>query len=234
MTRVKLIWILLIIPLVIALSNCGGQRYIAGRQFLLDGRSESPGYGLYSYILFSKAPSEHTREAYISVIESYLSSIQKIEELQKYIRRDSLNIVYLPLKVDTQIEFNNLDTRQQAQWLLDNYDYARATVYLAKFPENLSNGPYLVSHTKPLSRVSSVSSEYIVQDMGNVHHRVVSLWVESFLEQTAKAEFWDGEHLSRFAHELRNVIAIAADGLGVVADSISWWRVKLGEWIVQK
>ena len=234
MRRYSLVWITTIVTLTLLLHSCSSQKYIAGRGYLVSLKQEEQGFGLYSYILFSKPSTVHTRELYLSVIENYLNSIPRIEELQRYVGRDSLNLVSLPLLRKPLSSFGSLDDRQKAQWLLDNYDYARAKVYLSKFEASLTKGPYIVSHTKALSVVNSVTEGYIVQNLSQVNARVVSLWVDAFLQQSAKAEFWDGEHLNRFVYDLRNFIANAAEGLKEVSDSLSWWKAKLDEWIVQK
>lgn len=226
--------ILLIVAAVIALNRCSAPRYQTGRTYLAHQYAEQPNYGLYSYFLFSERPESHQKEKYIAFIESYLNSIEKIETREEYTGRDSLNICYIPINFELNDSIKQLDIKQKSEWILENYDFARAKFFLNKMDQDLLKGPYIISYNNPLSRVSVIDGKYLLQDLSNVHHRVIPLWIDEFLRQSSKAEYWDEEHLQNFTNDLRNSIAIAADGLIEIEKSLEWWEKSFNSWIALK
>ena len=109
-----------------------GQR-IAARAFLVMGAKEDAGYGLYSYLLFGSPPTDSTRPRYLKAIQAYLTLIQTVTDMRAYRSADQLNITYLPVKVRTP-------DSPAAEWLLDNYDFARARVLLDLLPSAIRQG----------------------------------------------------------------------------------------------
>ena len=71
-----------------------------------------------------------------------------------------------------------------------------------------------------------------MQDFSKVHNKVVSLWMDEFLEQSSLVEFWNNEELKNFSNDLRNAIAIGAEGLTEIKKSFLWWEETLQGWIV--
>ncbi|MDA3953797.1 MAG: hypothetical protein PF485_09125 [Bacteroidales bacterium] len=229
MKKVNVVLLLKIVT--IAFNRCSMPRYQAGRAYLAHSFNEQTNYGLYSYFLFSKRPESHQKERYIIFIESYLNSMEKIEDHEEYIGRDSLNICYMPINFELSDSIKQLDIKQKSEWILKNYDYARAKFFLNKIDQELLTGPYIISYKRPLSLVSAIDGKYLLQDLSNVHLRVVPLWIDEFLKQSSKAKYWDEEHLKNLTNDLRNTIAIAADGLQDVSESLQWWQESLNSWI---
>lgn len=234
MKKNKILFFSILIILIVLLNECAAPRYQAGRNYLIKGTEEKTGYGLYSYILFSKNPDEHSQSKYLALMVAYLNNVSEIDGLESYISRDSLNIVYIPLVASPTDDFKHFDNKQKAMWLINNYDYARARYYLNKFERELIEGPYIVSYKIPIVQASMITNEYLIQDLSYVHHRVVSLWMDEYLKQSSKTEYWDREYLMNFVNDLRNSIAIAADGLEDVSESLNWWKESLKDWIALK
>ncbi len=210
-------------------------KFQASRALLIENTSERPGYGLYSYILLSKASDPINNDKYLALIESYLNKIPETEKTEHYISRKQINIIYLPLTAESPNGFKNFNIQQKCNWILDNYDFVRAGYYLSKFTdEQIGNGPYIVSYMKPLSSDSAITNKYLIQDLSYVHPRIVSLWVDEFLKQSSKTKYWDKENLNKFADVLRNSIAIGADGLKEVSESLEWWKKSVNNWIAIK
>ena len=71
---------------------------LSGRHYLLPGDLESPGYGLYSYLLFSSPPrTGEERDRYLKTIEACLLVLQDVDDfLRRHVRRRSLNATYIP------------------------------------------------------------------------------------------------------------------------------------------
>ena len=53
-----------------------------GRDFLVKGNSEAPGYGLYSYVLLSGRPTEESKPRYLATIRACLDQIETVEGLE--------------------------------------------------------------------------------------------------------------------------------------------------------
>jgi len=230
----KYLVLTLIIILFIIVNRCSSRRYQAGRNYLVKDTEEIIGYGLYSYLLFSEKPNDDLKEKYSAIIEAYLNKVPEIENLDNYVSIDSLNIFYIPILIIPDNNFSNWDIKEKSEWIINYYDYGRARIYLNKFEEELNNGPYIVSYAKTFSQVASIKNKYLIQDLSYVHNRVIPLWMDEFLMQSSKAEYWDGKELQNFANDLRNSIAIAADGLTEVTESLLWWKDSLKAWIILK
>lgn len=208
----------------------GTVRYQAGKSFLIRKSFEERGYGLYSYLLFTEEPGESAQERYEASIESFLKKVPDVQDLDSFTSKDSLNICYIPLVAKPGNDFRSMSLKEKSKWILVNYDYARSKTYLAKVAITIG-GPYLVSYKVPLHRVSLEEGRILIQDLSNVHPKVVSLWIDQFLLQSSKEKYWDGKDLQSFVDSLRNSIAIGAEGLRVVGESLDWWNDKLKEWI---
>jgi hypothetical protein len=224
MLRNKLIFRIILISAILIFNKCGSLKYQAGREYLVNGADEQKKYGLYSYFLFSKRPDEHQKIRYIAVIESYLNSIEKIEKHEENYKKSELNICYIPVETMPDISFENLNIKEKSVWILDNYDYARARYFLNKIDPELLKGPYIISYEKPLSKVTKLKTKFLFQNMSNVEPELISLWIDEFLKQSSKVKYWDEKHLNNFTNDLRNLIAIAAEGLDKISKSLKWWE----------
>jgi hypothetical protein len=123
---------------------------LSGRHYLLPGDIESPGYGLYSYLLFSSPPrTDEERNRYLKTIEACLPVLQDVDDfLRRHVRRRNLNATYIPLKHVPDPGKSNGDWSGS---VLAAYDYAAAQILLARIQQTRQGGPYLVSVLKPLS-----------------------------------------------------------------------------------
>lgn len=224
MLRNKMILIFILISAILIFNKCASLKYQAGREYLVNGANEQKNYGLYSYFLFSKRPEEHQKGRYFAVIESYLNSIEKIEKHEENYKKSELNICYIPVETEPDIYFEKLSVKERSEWIIENYDYAKARYFINKLDPELLKGPYIISYKKPLSKVSELKTKYLFQNMSNVEPELITLWIDEFLKQSSKAKYWDEEHLNNFTNDLRNTIAIAAEGLDKVAKSLKWWK----------
>jgi hypothetical protein len=190
------------------------------RALLFKGRSESKGYGLYSYMLLGAPPNDSNRERYKKFIQAYLDHIEKLKELESLFPSSQLNITYLP--VDTE-PLDRCDT----DWVLEHFDYERARFMLASVPAYHGDGPFIISSYHPLEGPGSITKPYIFEDLSSVPPDVVSFWVQQFKSQTAQERSWNKETVSRVALKLRTAIAIAAMALPEAQTAVAQW-IKLG------
>lgn len=207
-------------------------KYMPARNYLEKGNDEEEGFGLYSYILFTQRPEKDDSVKYAELIKTYMNKIPELSDLTEYLEDSSINVVYYPTISDPENYLDTLTIDESIKWLINNYDYARAIVYLRKIDADINKGPYIISYKVPLSKSGVVKENFLLQDFSNVHYKVVSLWVDEFLEQSSQVEYWNEEQLKNFSNDLRNAIAIGAEGLIEIKKSFGWWEENLQGWIV--
>lgn len=189
-----------------------------GRSFLVKGRKEESGYGLYSYLLFGSRPDDSNRDRYLKAIDAYLKNIEEVSKLQVCFPRSKLNVAYLPLEVAPGPSIS-------ADWLLNHYDYVRARALLDVLPRSLREGPYIVSALRPLGN-SSAGGQYLFQDLSAVPSKngdLISWWVREFIAQAAQEHFWEPRTAELFVLKMRTTIGVLATGLPEVQKSLEGW-----------
>jgi hypothetical protein len=189
-----------------------------GRSFLIKGKKETEGYGLYSYLLLGVRPVDSNRDRYVKTIEAYLRTIEEVSELEDYIQRSKLNVTYLPLQVAPA-------SKPSADWILLHYDYARARALLDLLPGNLREGPYIISVLKPLGS-GGPSNQYLFQDLSAIlpkDNDLASWWIREFLNQAAQERFWEPKTADLMVLKLRTTIAVLATALPDVRKGLDSW-----------
>ena len=189
------------------------------RFFLEKGQKEEAGYGLYSYILLGGPPTDSSRARYLCAIDAYLALLLPLEDLQDSVDRSKLNVTYLPVRTAVPPQVTS-------QWLLDNYDFARARVLLDLLPGDHREGPYIVSSASPLSRSGALNSRYLYQNLSTVPvdpKDLVSWWVREFENQAAQERFWSPSAAENLALRMRTTISVLATGLPEVQKQVSSW-----------
>jgi hypothetical protein len=189
---------------------------VTGRQVLGPGATETPGYGLYSYLLFGNPPDDASKERYLKAIQAYLDLIPDLTALEKYAKAAGLNATYLPINVESPESVS-------ADWLLGHYDYARAAVLLRVVPGPHADGPYIVSSATPLSGIESLGRDCLLQDLSTVPSNLMSDWIKLFINQASQPDFWQSKSTTMVALRLRTAVGILAMGLPEVQKSLTSW-----------
>lgn len=188
-----------------------------GRFLLVSGQPETAGYGLYSYLLLGAPPVEASRERYLKAIDAYLSLIPDVVSLEEYVPRGELNIFYAPVRSAPAPPVT-------AQWVLDNYDYARARSLLRTLPGSNRDGPYILAAFKPLGGTAAAAAgPYLLQDISSVPPHLAASWVREFLNQAAQERFWEEKRAAQLAQRLRSTVGIMGAGLPEVRKSLDSW-----------
>jgi hypothetical protein len=187
---------------------------LQGRAYLEPGEQEQPGFGLYSYLLFGSPANDHTRDRYLEAIKAWLEVIEDVDH--GVLDPQSYNVTYVPIK-------NKPPPKPTAQWVLDNYDFARAARILRSVPGDHLHGPYIISHRYPVRGDSLLTEQYLYQDMSFVEPRIVLPWIKLFLAQSSAPRYWEADQIDLWVLRLRNGIAIAAITLPDVAESLKKW-----------
>ena len=195
--------------------DAGGRSFSreTGQSFLPPGQSEAAGYGLYSYLLLGAPPSESSRDRYLKAIDAYLTLVPDVADLEQYVPRRELNIFYMPVRSVPPPPVT-------AQWVLDNYDYARARSLLRAVPGPNRDGPYILAAFKP---PGGTGGQYLFQDLSSVPPHLAASWVREFLNQAAQERFWEEKTAVQVAQRLRVTVGIMGAGLPEVRKSLDSW-----------
>ncbi|HYL12608.1 MAG TPA: hypothetical protein VEV41_06215 [Terriglobales bacterium] len=188
------------------------------RSFLVKGQKEKGGYGLYSYFLLGSPPTDSSRARYLKAIQAYVNLIPIVSGLEDYVSADKLNLTYFPTK-------SPLPPKPTDEWLLENYDFARARMLLDLLPGVHNDGPYFVSALKPLSGAERVASQYLFQDLSGVPPEgdLMSSWIKEFMSLAAQERFWEPKTAEVLTLKLRTTISVLAAGLPEVKKQLASW-----------
>jgi len=205
---------------------------ISGRAFLVGNEDEEDGFGLYSYLLIPAAPlNDEDKKRYLAVIESFLSGLSGVAELEAGgALKSDLNVTYLLL---TSPNAN----APKADWILEHYDFARAKNLLRLFSRaghDVVSGPYVVSSLIPLIHSQNLPEHYLWQDMSHVPASLAASWEKEFERRASKKEFWSAEKRNQIVLEFRDFIATAAVGLPVVSAAADEFKKMLASCISWK
>jgi hypothetical protein len=142
-----------------------GESLLSAKRYLLPDESEGPGYGLYSYLLFSAPPRDNEEKTrYLKTIEAYLLVLQDVDEfLARHVRPSRLNVTYIPLK-KAPVPGNS--NPEWAANVLAAYDYTTAQILLGKLDRSHREGPYLVSALGSLSEANTPT--HLFEDLTGV------------------------------------------------------------------
>lgn len=182
-----------------------GENLISAKRFLLPGDVEVPGYGLYSYVLFSAPPKDaEERARYLKTIEAYLLVLQDVDDyLRHNVRPRSLNATYIPLK---EVPAPGKSNAEFAVNVLAVYDYTAAEILMNNVRHAHQQGPYLLSVLKPLSAPGE--PPHLWEDLTGVVPDEAWNWIKFFTYLAAQQRSWSEDSLRRFGLKLRNLIAV--------------------------
>jgi len=203
----------------------GGGAQFTGTALLLSKASEDPGYGLYSYILLPHAPAPYEKERYRSLLIALLN-IPTVKDLSALVPKSQINTTYLLTKEMPPLE-SPFSAADEADFLLQNYDYARATVLLSTLPKYTGLGPIIVSVLHPL-QYGQTPNPVLVQNLSDAQPDLMSVYVDAFSKRVAQGEVWQPQSLASLSLSLRNLLETTAVGLGLSRTAVTSW-IKLSE-----
>ena len=188
---------------------------------------ETPGYGLYTYVLF---PAKSTRAerfltaAFDTTLHAGGSSLSP----------DSLNLLYLPTRSDRAAQVLSMRKPVSAKRFAHEwYDYALSQRILGtacKTPAqstlsvcagDLSRGPYLFTYSRPASALSSMPPPYLLADLSQVHERAFGEFVAAYKAQLKRSDYTDSQRIETFRLGLLNIVLTAADWIRPARNSLT-------------
>lgn len=182
-----------------------GEELISARGFLLPGEVEAPGYGLYSYLLFSAPPKDaEERARYLKTIEACLLVLQDVDDyLGRHVPPSKLNATYIPLK---KVPDPGKSDTEWAENVLAVYDYTAAQILLSRVQQAHHQGPYLLSVLPPLSEPGKPA--HLWDDLTDLVPELAWDRIKLFTYLAAQQRSWSEDSLQRFGLKLRNLIAV--------------------------
>jgi hypothetical protein len=193
----------------------GATIQMSGRGFLTASQSEPDGFGLYSYILFGSRPAAADRDRYIAILDAALRLLKPTNDLVTRIKAFQLNSTWLPV---TSLPASDPDSK----WLVDNYDYTSAAVFLARAGIKNPDAIYILSVRSPLSKAAP-TPPFLKQDLSHVPADLASTWVTLFINQAAQERFWDSNTFAGVVAKMRLAIALTAQGVPNVETAMGTW-----------
>jgi hypothetical protein len=193
---------------------------VTGIAVLLQRQTEEPGYGLYSYALLSHIPEQSELPRDRALLKALLEQ-PEAAQVGKYLPKARINITYL-LLTSPAPNWEDLTLDQRVDYALSHYDYGRSAALLASLPQQTGPGPVITSTLAPLS-VTAHPHPVLVQDLSTAQPLLMEAYVRQFVAQVAQDRFWEAQTLASFSLKLRNVLEVAATGLGMSQDAVKSW-----------
>jgi hypothetical protein len=204
------------IELLTPLAGRGPAEREAGKMLLVKGRHPASGYGLYSFIVLGSGVVDASRERYRKTIEAWWSLVPDVLELEGYFAKSKLNAIFLPV-------LKPAPAKVSVDWLLENYDYARARVILQAVGRSGRDGPYLISSFTPLSERSGAGGRYLFQDLSSIPPSLATAWMKEFVNQSAQERFWEERTAAVLGLRMRTTVRILGVGLPEIQASLGQW-----------
>jgi hypothetical protein len=184
------------------------------RDFLLRGRKEVSGYGLYSYLLFPSRPAPSEEGRYRAVIDVYLNML--LEAGTSSFARQQLNITYIPVT-------GSPGPKPTPEQVLAAYDYEAALkVIQVQSPQsNPLKGPYVISSLVPLTGATAQSKAFIFQDLSSVPQTLIPLYIRDFEAQATQKRSWTSDTMDEFLLAVRTALGRVANEGGAAAPAFA-------------
>lgn len=165
------------------------------------------------------------------MLSAFLRKVSTAASVEAYLERKYLNVTYIPVKNNPPRTLHRMGLLLQVEWILQNYNYDRARVLLAIFTQETSGGPYIYSRQNPVYLRDLQDTHTILQDMAQAPASLCGLWLDKFIKQAAREEFWQEDRLFAFTVSLRTAVANLGSGVETVSQSMDWWQEKMEQWI---
>jgi hypothetical protein len=167
---------------------------------------EESGYGLYSYIIFPKHPTQVRYEAYRRLIREYLLLWDDVRNY-RHTSKKHLNITYLP--ASSKCCYSTGLPREA--WYIENYDYERAIRLLQSIEQSPSSGPYIVASPIPLTRANKKPVLVFCQDLNGVPGNLMALYLRRFEDAVEDQRRGASQVAVNVALRVRTVISQLAE-----------------------
>lgn len=200
--------------------------------FLDRDKYEEGGYGLYTYVLFTR-PDSRNPSFFDALVKTTTHPGNTAFAEQKY-----LNIFYVP--VHDQIQALVMVRSQSAQLgtFGDSvgedpiYDFALANGILIRLCQSPAardldicgqewQGPYLLTYGHPVSTLETLSAPYLLVDLSDVHEAAFPEYIGAVKEQLLRPDFTDRRKIETLRLRLLPIVLAAADLIDPISDGLA-------------
>lgn len=204
-----------------------------GYSYLTAIGKEEPGYGLYSYAILPSASPRGN-----ALLAEIFKQVDDVNSLPA--KRNALNILYLPMQGDKQVQFTVLQkaagqTREKlsAAYASSYYSYttAKALLYHLCSPPHqsvadicqgdMSRGPYLFTYASPASQMESVPPPFLFVDLSDVHEKAFGEMLSAFKEQVKSDNVSDRARIDTFRLRLLSIVLTASGWVSPVQKAMA-------------
>lgn len=195
--------------LIFLSQSCTQQLHVPARDFLHDGFAENDNLGAYGYLLLTSKPSDEDSVRYKTICEVFNRTVRTVADFEEY-APSQLMVSYWPL-LEQPVSYLILE---DCNWLIQNYDYAKAEVVLSSIAKTHVEGPILVAWEKPFSP-DSLGENYLLLDLSRFNTQDLERGIRIWKSQIIKGpEDWnDGLLYLRIKEEFRNFLERYGDSI---------------------
>ena len=177
---------------------------ISCSSFLIGGRVEQDGFGMYSYILFSKRPTtdaQHRR--YKKLFRAFSCTLVEFREQYEILTSSGfklnampdkkfINLTYWPLKIHPP-EIHLSTHEEYDAFFVENYDYMRSRLILSKLNESNVHGPFIVSYHRPIavSQDFVLTDEILIIDLSRIDEDLFQDVFDGFRNMVKDGDSWN-------------------------------------------
>lgn len=181
------------------------------------------GYGLYSYVLIDHRPSDEERARFRAFFVALLARPTAKSLVAAGVLVSRINITELLVSTaPDESRLQKLTAEEQSDWAIDHYDYGRSAAILACLPGSTGEGPVIVSLLEPVD-VTKTPHPVLIQDLSHAQAPMMNSYVAEFVLQASRDQFWNQRALEQLSLQLRNLMEVAATGLGMSREAVESW-----------
>jgi hypothetical protein len=165
-----------------------------------------------------------TLSRYLAIIRAIVERVERTDQMIAVgYEPKELNAIYFPV---TRRPSRTASVKKMAEWIMDNYDFARAKRILDSLDAVSGDGPFLLASLSPLSSGVRSNTNGFMTDLGNASAATAELWTRHFIAVSCIPQQWNRASLERAMLEVRDYIGtIAMAGTPVITavDTVVAW-----------
>jgi hypothetical protein len=182
------------------------------------------GFGLYSYVLFTRRPTDNERRRYVALVYAITRNVERVGDMIAVgVDRAEINVIHFPV---ARAPRRGATPMEAAVWIVDNYDYARAEAIRKHCRYARGSGPFLIASLSPLSRAQP-RHQPLIHDLANAADDTLELWADQFVETSCIPQTWNEASLTRTALKIRDylaAVAVSGEPVFYAAEKVLAWQ----------
>jgi len=182
------------------------------RDILISGQDPVPGYGAYGYIVFTKRPMDlHSSNEY-ALCKAYVAGFEPTSSFITSTKKVNMMPTFWLLSSETHMS---------CEYLVNNYDYAKAKLISSAINKLDSTGPIFVAWSSPFEKAQG--KDALMLDLSDIeeeqYSEIIAIWSSRI---TKSPELWgDGFKIEKIRAELKSFLNKNGDSIVSV---IEWFK----------